>query len=270
MKPKSFQSNFFREAGPNIEILRQMADSMPGVLFNIVDGNNRVVAFNKANCANCNFRDESEIVGRRIEDAFPPILADAYTSLYAEVRKSGIPVRDRLCAHGSDRSTELRVTNVFPVRNLEGKIIGTAAFYRPVSNGGVTPEWYGALKKAIAYIDAHYKEKIPLTTLAAIAGMGSSTFRRVFTELLAISPGEYISTIRVNHARKLLAETSLTVEQIAAECGFFDQSHMTKTFKSLRCVTPGKYRRRHNSIYSSHAKPLTYATLKNHILINKR
>ena len=247
MKQGDFQRQFFRKAGPNIEILRQMADSMPDVRFNIVDCDNRVVAFNKANCANCNFRDESEIVGRRIEDAFPPILADAYISLYAEVRESGVPVRDRLCAHGSDRSTELRVTNVFPVRNGEGKIIGTAAFYRPVSNGDITPEWYGALKKAISYIDAHYSEKIPLSTLAATAGMGSSTFRRVFTDRLSISPGEYISTIRINHARKLLTETSLTVEQIAAECGFFDQSHMTKIFKALRRVTPGEYRRRHRT-----------------------
>ncbi len=245
MKPEHFQRRFFREAGPNIEILRQMADSMPDMKFNLVDCENRVVAFNKANCANCNFRDESEIVGRRIEESFPPILAEAYTSLYAEVRGSGVPVRDRLCAHASDRSTDLRVANVFPVRNGGGKVIGTAAFYRPVSNGDITPEWYGALKKAIAYIDAHYREKIPLSTLAATAGMGASTFRRGFAERLSIPPGEYISTIRINHARKLLEETSLTVEQIAAECGFFDQSHMTKLFKSLRRMTPGEYRRRH-------------------------
>jgi len=243
MKTDLFQRRFFKEAGPNIEILRQMADSMPDVRFNIVDCENRVVAFNKANCANCNFRDESEIVGRRIEDAFPAVLADAYIQLYTEVRESGIPVRDRLCAHGSDRSTELRVTNVFPVRNGDSKIIGTAAFYRPVSNSDITPEWYGALKKTIAYIDAHYKEKIPLSTLAATTSMGTSTFRRVFTERLSISPGEYISTIRINHARRLLTETSLTVEQIAVECGFFDQSHMTKLFKSLRHMTPGEYRR---------------------------
>ena len=243
MKQGDFQRQFFRKAGPNIEILRQMADSMPDVRFNIVDCDNRVVAFNKANCANCNFRDESEIVGRRIEDAFPPILADAYISLYAEVRESGVPVRDRLCAHGSDRSTELRVTNVFPICNGEGKIIGTAAFYRPVSNGDITPEWYGALRKAMTYIDRHYKEAISLADLAITAGMSKSTFRRVFTMRLSISPGECISTIRINHARKLLAETSATIDQIAHECGFYDQSHFTKIFKRMRGMTPGRYRR---------------------------
>jgi hypothetical protein len=64
-------------------------------------------------------------VGRKIEEAFPAVLADAYISLYAEVRESGIPVRDRLCAHGADRSTNLRIANVFPVRNDKGKIIAT-------------------------------------------------------------------------------------------------------------------------------------------------
>ena len=247
MKQEDFQRQFFRKAGPNIEILRQMADSMPDVLFNIVDCENRVVAFNKANCANCNFHDESEIVGRRIEDAFPAVLADAYISLYTEVRESGIPVRNRFCAHGADRSTELRMTNVFPIRNGKGRVIGTATFYRPVSNGDITPEWYGALRKAIAHIDRHYKEDIPLADLAVTAGMSKSTFRRVFTMRLSISPGEYISTIRINHARKLLAETSATVDQIAHECGFYDQSHFTKIFKRMRGITPGEYRRRHRT-----------------------
>lgn len=243
MKSQNIQRQFFRQAGPNIEILRQMADSMPDIRFNIVDCENRIIAFNRANCANCNFKDESEIVGRRIEDVFPAVLASAYLSLYKEVRESGMPVRNRLCAHGSDRSTELRVTNVFPVLDGAGKTIGTAAFYRPVSNGDMTPEWYGALKKVVAYIDEHYREKIPLSVLAATAGMGKSTFRRVFTERLSITPGEYISTIRINHARKLLTETSLSIEQIAAECGFFDQSHFVKMFKRLRHQTPGHYRR---------------------------
>lgn len=247
MKPELFQRKFFREAGANIEILRLMADSMPGVLFNITDMKNRIVSFNKANCANCNIKDETEIVGRKIEEAFPAVLADAYISLYTEVRESGIPVRDRLCAHGADRSTNLRIANVFPVRNDKGKIIATAAFYRPVSRSDITPEWYGAIKKAIAYIDAHYKEKISLSTLAKTVGMGSSTFRRIFTRRLSISPGEYISTIRINHARKLLAETSLTLEEIAETCGFFDQSHFTKLFKSLRRMTPGEYRRLHKT-----------------------
>jgi PAS domain-containing protein len=125
MKSELFQRKFFREAGANIEILRLMADSMPGVLFNITDMKNRIVSFNKANCANCNIKDETEIVGRKIEEAFPAVLADAYISLYTEVRESGIPVRDRLCAHGADRSTNLRIANVFPVRNDKGKIIAT-------------------------------------------------------------------------------------------------------------------------------------------------
>ena len=245
MKKEEFQRQFVRKAGPNIEILRQMADSMPDVRFNIVDCENRVVAFNKANCATCNFRDESEIVGRHIADAFPAILAEAYISLYTEVRESGVPARDRICTHRSDRSTDIGMVNVFPIRDDKGKIIGTTAFYRTVQNSDVTPEWYGALKKAVAHIDRHYKESITLSDLAKVAGMSKSTFCRVFTTNLSISPGEYISTIRINHARKLLTETSATVEQIALSCGFYDQSHFTKIFRRMRGITPGEYRRRH-------------------------
>lgn len=238
-----FQKTFFAKAGPNLEILREMADAVPNVYFNIIDNGNRIVAFSRANCRNCNFTSEAEVIGLKLTDLFAPILAEAYISLYAKVRETGVAVRNQLTAYAADRSTDLRIVSVFPIRDRRGMVIGTAAFYRPVASSDLTQEWYGALKKTIAFIDGNFQRKIPLSTLAVQAGMGLSTFRRVFTETLGLSPGEYISTIRINHARKLLSETSLSLEQIASECGFYDQSHFMKIFKKLRHQTPKEYRR---------------------------
>ena len=40
------------------------------------------------------------------------------------------------------------------------------------------------------------------------------------------TPGDYIATIRINRARRLLTTTSMKVFDIALECGFYDQSHL--------------------------------------------
>lgn len=245
MRVQKFQRDFFRKAGPNAGMLREMADAIPGVLFNVVDGRNRIVAFNHANCENCNVKDESEIVGRKIEDAFPAVLADAYVSLYEEVRQSGKPVRNRLCAHGSDRSTDLRIANVFPLRDAEGRIIGTAAFYRPIAEKDTTPEWYRAIRKAVAFIDRNFSDKISIKELAALSGMSETSFRRTFRRIMEMTVGNYITTIRINHARKLLVSTPMTVSTIALESGFYDQSHFVRMFKRLRHQTPAQYRKAH-------------------------
>ena len=72
-----------------------------------------------------------------------------------------------------------------------------------------------------------------------------SNFRRQFTRTLGISPGRYLTAIRLNAARKLLETTEKLVSEIANETGFWDQSHLTKLFKRERGITPGEYRRRH-------------------------
>ena len=75
--------------------------------------------------------------------------------------------------------------------------------------------------------------------------MSMSAFRRAFENIMETTPGAYITTIRINKARKLLSETSKTISDIAEECGFYDQSHFTKAFIRLRRQSPGEYRRHH-------------------------
>ena len=74
--------------------------------------------------------------------------------------------------------------------------------------------------------------------------MSMSAFRRAFESIMETTPGAYITTIRINKARKLLSESNKTISDIAEECGFYDQSHFTKIFKRMRGITPGGYRRR--------------------------
>lgn len=246
---RRFQRGFFARAGRNAEILKAASELIPGCFFNIVDDADRIVAFNRANCDNCNFRNEFEAVGRRLGDLFPAALASAYSSLYREAREKRSSIMGRKVYHGADRSTAPRIANVFPVFDTEGKVIGTCVFYFVTQHEGHIADWYGAVRKAVDFIDRHYAEKLSTAQLAEKSGMAESTFRRMFSEILGTPPAEYVQIIRINRARELLAGTALPLEAIAAECGFCDQSHLTKVFKRLRRQTPHAYRL---SIRSSH------------------
>ena len=65
---------------------------------------------------------------------------------------------------------------------------------------------------------------------------------RVFRRFVGCSIGEYLRRHRIRHAQGLL-QTPMSLASVAAEVGFFDQSHFAKAFKRITGMTPGEYRR---------------------------
>ncbi len=80
--------------------------------------------------------------------------------------------------------------------------------------------------------------------MATRAGLSPTHFNRRFRQLLRMTPVQYLRTVRVQAARRLLAETSLGLAQIAIDTGFTDQSHFTRRFRQTTGLTPAAYRRR--------------------------
>lgn len=68
-------------------------------------------------------------------------------------------------------------------------------------------------------------------------------FARVFENATGIPPHAYLVQVRVNRARALLADTRMRLADIAAECGFSDQSHLTRCFRRQFGLPPGRYRK---------------------------
>ncbi len=242
---RKMQRDFLRRVGPNAETFKALFDALPDATFYMMDDQDRIMAYNRRNCENSNIRNEMEIVGRKSSEVFPSVLAEVYMARDREVRRTGKPILNRVYSHGADRSTDLRIVNIYPLRDVRGKVIGTVCLYRTVASTESKPNWYGAIKTAVAYIDEHFAERLSLADLARVSGMSVPSFRRTFAQVMEMTTGDYIATIRINHARKLLSTTGLKVYDIAEACGFYDQSHFIRTFKRLRRLTPAQYRREH-------------------------
>jgi AraC family transcriptional regulator len=95
----------------------------------------------------------------------------------------------------------------------------------------------------VAALHARAPESAGLTELAAIAQVHPAHLARTFRVSFDCTIGEYTRRLRVAQARELLASSALSIAAIAAECGFADQSHMTRVFRREVGVPPAVYRR---------------------------
>ena len=103
------------------------------------------------------------------------------------------------------------------------------------------PECSREIEKACEYMEQHFTERIYLDQICRYAGLSKSTLLRAFTKSKGVTPYRYLATIRINEAKKLLAEEVPPVE-VAIRTGFSDQSHFTNYFNQFIGLAPSVYR----------------------------
>lgn len=95
------------------------------------------------------------------------------------------------------------------------------------------------------YIDDHIGEPIRVEELAEMCNMSYSYFAKSFKQYYGRSCKEYIEFIRVSKVEDMLLFTDLDLSYIGQETGFSDSSHLIKTFKKWKGVTPKQYKLQH-------------------------
>ena len=242
---KREQTTFLKKAVLNAETFKEMMDEIPDVAMYIKDMDGRIMALNRRNCDISNMRDDLDAFGRRSDEIFPDAIAQSYVAHDKIVFKTRRPLVNYRDEYAADFSTTTNRRSIFPLFDRKGRMVGIAGLYYRNTAADGAPDWHGFLKPVTEYIGAHYAEDITLEMLAGMVATSLTNFRRQFTRTFGISPGRYITTIRLNAARRLLETTDKLVSEIAVETGFWDQSHLTKTFNHVRGITPREYRRRH-------------------------
>jgi AraC-like DNA-binding protein len=98
------------------------------------------------------------------------------------------------------------------------------------------------IARVLEYIGANLASTLSVDELANIADVGRSRFVTLFREATGDSPQHYIQQRRVAEARRLLADPSLQIKQIAAMTGFEDRFYFTKVFRRVDGLTPTQFR----------------------------
>ncbi len=99
---------------------------------------------------------------------------------------------------------------------------------------------HAAVRRAREHLRAHAAEPVSLATLSAIAGLSRFELVRRFRAQCGLTPHAFQLNLRVERARRLLSAGEPPA-RVAADCGFSDQSHLTRIFKRTVGVTPGRF-----------------------------
>jgi AraC family transcriptional regulator len=108
------------------------------------------------------------------------------------------------------------------------------------SCGGLAP-WQ--MKRVTETVDANPGANHTISMLARECSLSSTHFARAFKETTGLAPHQWLTRKRIDHARRLLAQTSMELSEVALICGFADQSHFSRVFSRQEKRSPGKWRR---------------------------
>jgi AraC family transcriptional regulator len=130
------------------------------------------------------------------------------------------------------------------VAAIEPKLeISSSNFASELVRGGLAP-WQ--IRKVACYIHENLESSIQTQQLAEVINLSASYFIRAFKVSFGVVPSLYVTRMRIERAQRLLIETEDPICQIALDCGFADQAHLSKRFREHVQDTPHHWRRLHS------------------------
>jgi len=221
-------------------------DHLDQVQFWIKDQAGRYCAINREFLLNYSFRTPDQVVGKSDFDLSPPYLAEKYR-IDDERVLAGQTVSGRIELVGRfDHTARWCVTHKVPLRDESGKIYGTAGITMPLTGKSIAPDVQDvAIAKVVTLLHERYAERWSNASLAKLANLSVRAFERRFLSRIGDSAQHYVRRVRVREATRLLVFSKRSLADIAADCGFADQSHFTREFRRETKMTPALYRKRY-------------------------
>ncbi len=109
----------------------------------------------------------------------------------------------------------------------------------------VRPDIARRLERAKTYVETHFDRPIGLDDIAGQAFMSSAHFLRQFKREFGHTPYQYLTSCRLEAAKKMLRETDTAITEIVFASGFGNRSAFSRLFKERCGVSPLEYRRQH-------------------------
>lgn len=129
----------------------------------------------------------------------------------------------------------------FMLNELIIRLLQTEARHLLLENASTLPQ-QSRLAAVIQYIRSHLHEPLTIPRLSRLACLSETHFFRCFKQELGLSPVDFINAERIKLAQRLLKDLSLSIHQVAYDCGFNNISYFNKCFKRATRLTPTAYR----------------------------
>ncbi|MCH5329589.1 MAG: helix-turn-helix domain-containing protein [Alistipes sp.] len=204
--------------------------------------------------AQCTSRDIREITVQFAPDIFPEALMSrrqfaSINKMFLKAR-NGLafplstimrvyPLLDSLASEQQEFYRVLKIMNILFELSLvdDARVLASNSFAKiePASDSR-------RIRRVKEFVEAHYTEPIRLSTAAELASMSPIAFSRFFKRRTGCSFSDYIISLRVGAASRLLVDSMKSIAEICYECGFNNISNFNRMFKKRHGVSPKTFR----------------------------
>ncbi|CAG36596.1 AraC family transcriptional regulator [Desulfotalea psychrophila] len=170
----------------------------------------------------------------------PPSYAKEQQGLFLGRRSSTINETLRRLLQALQTPLESHILGEALIQELMFRLIcaeGAASLYALASNNSRLSQ----IDRALKFIDTHYQQGIAVEQLSQLVNMSPSVFHRVFKEITASTPIQYIKKIRLSRAHSLLIGQRMRVSEAAAEVGYESSTQFSREFKRYFGNSPSDY-----------------------------
>ena len=101
---------------------------------------------------------------------------------------------------------------------------------------------YLQVARAKQYVSEHFHEALLLSDVAQSLYLSTAYFSRLFKEKAGMTFSDYLAQVRVDHAKRLLATTDLSIAEVAAAIGYQEANSFSRLFKTRTGKSPSDYR----------------------------
>lgn len=105
-----------------------------------------------------------------------------------------------------------------------------------------------SIRKVISYINHNIDQKLSTQFLASMAGMGQTTFFKVFKRSTGQTPVEYMLGERIRQAKILIRKGKLNLQEIAYRCGFNSYEYFCLSFKKIEKMKPTEFKKQKQAL----------------------
>ncbi|MCU1597002.1 MAG: AraC family transcriptional regulator [Glaciihabitans sp.] len=219
-------------------------DELEDIYFFVKDAERRFVYYNRS-FGTLMWHEHDELLGLRDEEISPEYLVEKYRRDDEEVINNGTRIVNMTeLVHNLDGSYDWFITNKFPVYDTAGEIVGVAGVTRNITKRMSSTKQFVALAPAVELMLKEFSRPLRVEDLAQTVALSPSQFNRQFKKRFGVTPHNYLRQVRMMAASNLLTTTELPISDIATQCGFSDQSHLTHDFSAKRGMSPRQYRER--------------------------
>ena len=216
---------------------------LPDVMFCLKDTERRYRALNQAFVERIGLKDTRRLIGRLAEEFFPKALAETYREQDEQVLGTGSEIVDQLeLSLTRDGSQGWYLATKVPLHDRTGKIIGLASVSRDLRAPREGDAELAGVAKVAEHIRDHLDEPLRAADLSTIAGLSPTQLERRMHRVFQLSTTQFVRKSRIEHAARLLRETPMAIADVALECGYGDQTALTRQFRSMVGMPPAAYR----------------------------